>query len=362
MVLRKAPPRQKHFSVVSVRFNSQHTQKIQMNSSFWELVCCNGAARKSEPVGIAPKEYRNSLVPIQQDTEEKHALLRPMNELPQNYSIDWSPHGVLGTGHFAKVFFGQHNSTQRKVAAKRILRSKCKTQTLKGEISALTRLSHPNIIKLYDAFYDDLFCVIMLEYLGGGELFQRIVKYGAYTERDAAKHFLQLCGACSYMHAHGVVHRDLKPENLILMEPRKDSMIKISDFGLAKIVSADELGKNTMETICGTRAYSAPEVNFGHELNRYGTKYGAKVDVWSMGVILYVLLGGYHPFDPYGKNKDDALWAKVSQGEFEFEDDVWLHVSSEAKELMCAMIQVDVKQRLTMQQVCEHKWFAQHLC
>ncbi|KAH9253702.1 hypothetical protein BASA81_008320 [Batrachochytrium salamandrivorans] len=309
----------------------------------WELFCCSGRTKPSVKVPLVfGMEEPSPPSPIQ------NALLRPMDQLPLHYAIDWSLHGVLGQGHFAKVFFGQHLATQRKVAAKRILRSKCRTSTLRTEIAALTRLSHPNIMKLYDAYYDDVFCVLMLEYLAGGELFQRIVKYGAYREVDAAKHFWELCQACSYMHSHGVVHRDLKPENLILSEAKRNSPIKISDFGLAKIV--DESSVSSMTTVCGTKAYCAPEVNFGREIARQGLKYSAKVDVWSMGVILYVLLGGYHPFDPYGKSRDDVLWQRVSTGEFEFNDEIWKTVSPQAKNLLREMIQVDVDQRLTMDQ------------
>jgi len=217
--------------------------------------------------------------------------VRPMNELKMHYRVDWTSTGELGRGHFAQVYKGaEAREGGRPVACKRIARSLTRAGTLHNEIKALSACQgHPNIVALYDVFFDDIYVVLVLEYLGGGELFARIIQGGAYSERDASRHAKSLASALSYMHARGIVHRDLKPENLVLSEPRLDSPIKISDFGLSKIISDDT---ETMKTVCGTRAYSAPEVNFGHK----ASSYTAKVDVWSLGVILYILLGGYRAF------------------------------------------------------------------
>ena len=278
--------------------------------------------------------------------------LRPMSELSLYYDVNWGPSGELGRGHFAKVYRGKHRQTGKKVAAKRINRSATKTDTLHNEIKALARLSHPNIVRLYDVFFDDVFVVLMLEFLGGGELFARIIKGGAYSERDAARHFRELAEALRYMHSHGIVHRDLKPENLVLLEPRLDSVIKISDFGLSKILSGDD----SMVTVCGTRAYAAPEINFAHDPTKKGKKYTSKVDVWSLGVILYVILGAYHPFDPYGTYKDDEIWSKITQGDWSFNDKVWDGISEQAKDLLKKMICVDPDKRYSIDQVLNHPW------
>lgn len=279
--------------------------------------------------------------------------LRMMHELPNYYEVNFTPNGELGRGHFAKVYRGKHKASGVKVAAKRILRSGSKTETLHNEIKALARLSHPNIVRLYDVFYDDVYVVLILELLAGGELFGRIVKGGAYSERDAARHFRDLASAIAYMHANKIVHRDLKPENLVLAEPRMDSVIKISDFGLSKIL--DPMG-DSMYTVCGTRAYSAPEINFGNDPSRKGKPYTAKVDVWSMGVILYVILGAYHPFDPYGSYDNDEIWKRITRGQWDFKDRVWETVSPKAKDLLSGMICVDPDRRLSMEQVLHHPW------
>jgi serine/threonine protein kinase len=229
------------------------------------------------------------------ENDDDMPKIRNMNELKTLYDVDWSPQGFLGKGHFATVHVGYDKRRQRKVAVKRIARSKTRMDTLKTEIRALLKVSgHPNIVELYDVFYDSVYVILVLEFLAGGELFTRIVKGGAYTERDASIHIRKIASALQYMHRRGVVHRDLKPENLVLKEATLDSEIKISDFGLSKLLRQDEL---YMSTVCGTRAYSSPEVNFGARgIEKKNTQYTYKVDTWSLGVILYVILAAFVSF------------------------------------------------------------------
>lgn len=326
--------------------------------------CCVGSGRKPSPEnppsqvptpsdGSMHSHSMNGFSSTSNSSSQKAAppTLRPMQELVLHYEVNWTATGELGRGHFAKVYRGKHRLTNRKVAAKRILRSGSKTSTLHNEIKALAKLNHPNIVRLFDVFYDDVYVVLVLEFLGGGELFGRIVKGGAYSERDASKHFRELAQAITYMHRHGIVHRDLKPENLVLAEPRLDSQIKISDFGLSKILDSGD-----MITVCGTRAYSAPEINFGNDPSRKGKKYTAKVDVWSMGVILFVILGAYHPFDPFGNLKDDEIWERITFGAWDFNDKVWDSISPQAKDLLKKMICIDPEARLSIDQVLQHEW------
>lgn len=322
------------------------------------FACCVGSGRGKTPDGSTFKLMRTLEETESENNQDagkpsEPPKLRPMLEFSKLYEVDFSPKGELGRGHFALVFRGKQKVTGTKIAAKRISRAGTKTETLFNEIKALARLSHPNIVKLYDVFYDDVYVVLVLEFLGGGELFARIIKGGAYGERDAAKHFRELASALAYMHANQIVHRDLKPENLVLAQPRLDSPIKISDFGLSKILAFEDAA---MSTICGTKAYSAPEINFGNDRAKKGSKYNAKVDVWSLGMILYVILGAYHPFDPYGIYKDDEIWSRITIGDYDFNDDVWDTVSDQAKDLLCKMICIDPEQRLTMDQVLQHSW------
>jgi len=157
------------------------------------------------------------------------------------------------------------------------------------------------------------------------------------------------------MHGRGIVHRDLKPENLVLVDKTLDSEIKISDFGLSKILKEDQA---TMQTVCGTRAYSAPEVNFGGP-PRSG-KYNEKVDTWSLGVILYVILAAYHPFDPYGESNDQEIWSRICKGKWDFNDEVWQSISNQAKDLILNLICLDVNKRYDAAQILEHPWITQY--
>ncbi|NWR21398.1 KCC4 kinase, partial [Emberiza fucata] len=149
---------------------------------------------------------------------------------------------------------------------------------VRTEIGVLLRLSHPNIIKLKEIFETPTEISLVLELVTGGELFDRIVEKGYYSERDAADAVKQILEAVSYLHANGIVHRDLKPENLLYATPAPDAPLKIADFGLSKIVE-DHV---TMKTVCGTPGYCAPEI-------LRGCAYGPEVDMWSLGIITYIL-------------------------------------------------------------------------
>jgi len=175
----------------------------------------------------------------------------------------------------------------------------------------------------------------------GGELFDRIVEKGSYSEKDAADLIKQVLSAVAYMHEEGVVHRDLKPENLLYYSPDADSKIMISDFGLSKM---EESG--VMATACGTPGYVAPEV-------LAQKPYGKAVDVWSIGVISYILLCGYPPF--YDEN-DANLFAQILKGEFEFDSPYWDDISEEAKDFIRSLMCVNVENRLTCHNALEHCW------
>jgi len=309
-----------------------------------------------------PPGAQNSAVPgAQRGLQLTRTLsLRPDGDtlttlLPQYYDVDWSKAGELGRGHYATVFRGRNRATGQPVAIKRIKRSLARPITLKTEIRALRKVKgHPNIVQLYDVYYNDEFVVLVLEMLAGGELFDRIVANGAYSERDASMHIRKITLALQYMHSCGIVHRDLKPENLVLADRRPNSEIKISDFGLSKILNDDQ---KTMDTVCGTRAYSAPEVGFGG-----GTpgSYDEKVDTWSLGVILYVIIAAYHPFDPYGDSQDTDIWARICRGEWDFNDEVWDHISNEAKDLIQHMLTRNPVKRFSTQQILQHPWITQY--
>ena len=180
-----------------------------------------------------------------------------------------------------------------------------------------------------------------MELQKGGELFDRIVERGSYTEKDASGLVKQILSAVAYMHSKGVVHRDLKPENLLYHSVDDDSKIVLSDFGLSKVECS-----GIMNTPCGTPGYVAPEVIMQ-------MPYDKSVDVWSIGVISYVLLCGYLPF--YDDN-DANLFAQILTGKVEFDSPYWDDITDNAKDFVSQLMCVDAEKRLSCEEALKHTW------
>jgi serine/threonine protein kinase len=332
--------------------------KIDIIDSGQNKFFCEPGNRHSQNISFS---FFNIILktPMEIDTipieKEIVAVLRDMSDIALLYCINFSSSGELGRGRYSKVYSGKRVvGCPLKIAAKQMLRVNVNNKRLHTEINALARLSHPNIMKLYNVYFDETSVVLILEYLGGKELFSRIVKGGVYSESNAAKHCLKLAQALEYMHKMHIVHRDLKPENLVLSEASLNSIVKISDFGLCKILTSSS--DHSMTTICGTRAYAAPEINFLQDPSKLHVEYTEKVDVWSMGVILFIMLAGYNPFDPYGNANREEISYAIARAEISFPDTVWGNISEEAKNLIRKMIHGNVEKRITMSQVCEHAW------
>ncbi|XP_055342807.1 calcium/calmodulin-dependent protein kinase type 1-like isoform X2 [Paramacrobiotus metropolitanus] len=221
---------------------------------------------------------------------------------------------------------------------------KGKEESLENEIKVLKRLKHPNIVQLFDTYEDSNHVYLVMELVTGGELFDRIVEKGSYTERDASRLIKQILLAVDFMHQQQVVHRDLKPENLLYFSPDEDSKIMISDFGLSKIEGSGSI----MATACGTPGYVAPEVLAQRP-------YGKAVDVWSIGVISYILLCGYPPF--YDEN-DANLFAQIMKGEYEFDSPYWDDISEAAKDFIRHLMCVDPSERITCEEALSHPWIS----
>ncbi|KAE8635639.1 hypothetical protein XENTR_v10002692 [Xenopus tropicalis] len=234
----------------------------------------------------------------------------------------------LGRGATSVVYRCRQKGTQRPYAVK-MLKKTVDKKIVRTEIGVLLRLSHPNIIKLKEIFETPTEISLVLELVTGGELFDRIVEKGYYSERDAADAVKQILEAVAYLHENGIVHRDLKPENLLYATPAPDAPLKIADFGLSKIVD-DQV---TMKTVCGTPGYCAPEI-------LRGCAYGPEVDMWSVGIITYILLCGFEPF--YDERGDQYMFKRILNCDYDFVSPWWDDVSLNAKDLVSTIMSICV--------------------
>jgi len=256
----------------------------------------------------------------------------------------------LGKGEFAIVFKVQRKSDGKYFAAKIIRRRNFKPeviQKLYTEVWILERVRHPNINQLVETMITKKHIHIVLELLEGDQLFVSIGAKKLYTEIEAANVIRQITRACKYMHERGIIHRDLKPQNLVFLD-KKNTHICITDFGLAKFVKRKD---GLTKTLCGTPGYVAPEI-----LNM--NIYDSKVDMWSIGVILYILLCGFAPFT---NNNRLILYDLIKSGSFTFPSPYWGHVSQEAKECIRQLLQVDPQKRLTATELLDQEWISSKL-
>ncbi|KAK8552108.1 hypothetical protein V6N13_120532 [Hibiscus sabdariffa] len=249
---------------------------------------------------------------------------------------------TIGEGTFAKVKFAQNTETGESVAMKVLDRSTIikhkMVDQIKREISIMKLVRHPYVVRLHEVIASRTKIYIILEFITGGELFDKIIHNGRLSEAEARRYFQQLIDGVEFCHSKGVYHRDLKPENLLL---DSQGNLKISDFGLSAL---PEQGVSLLRTTCGTPNYVAPEV-----LSHKGYD-GAVADVWSCGVILYVLMAGYLPFDELDLT---TLYSKVERAEFSCPS--WFPV--EAKSLIHRILDPNPQTRITIEQIRSDEWF-----
>ncbi|XP_009392162.2 CBL-interacting protein kinase 1-like [Musa acuminata AAA Group] len=253
---------------------------------------------------------------------------------------------TLGEGNFAKVKLARHVDSGRCFAVKVLERKRILDlhthDQIKREIGTLKLLKHPNVVRLYEVLASKTKIYMVLEYVDGGELFDRIESKGRLSEPEGRKLFQQLIDAVSYCHEKGVFHRDLKPENVLL---DTQGNAKISDFGLSAL--PQQFGHDgLLHTTCGSPNYVAPEViaNKGYD--------GAMSDIWSCGVILYVILTGCLPFDDTNLA---VLYQKILKGDVQIPK--WL--SPGARNLITRILDPNPHTRMNMAQIKEDKWFKQ---
>lgn len=257
---------------------------------------------------------------------------------------DYALGRVLGKGSFAKVLLGKKGDVERAVKIVDVnALSQSDVDALDLEIKTMRRVSHHNIVALHEIYSFGNSFVMVLELCKGGELFDRIVEKTHYSETEARVAFAQMVEAIGHCHKKDVVHRDLKPENLLYADAHSE-VLKLADFGLASLLSDDSL----LSTACGTPGYVSPEI-----LMKCG--YGRECDLWSLGVILYILLCGYPPFYDE-RNNNAVVFNLIKNGTYSFNSPYWDSVSTDAKDLVASLLTVDPKARINAEQCFEHPW------
>ncbi|RMD43908.1 hypothetical protein DV735_g1177, partial [Chaetothyriales sp. CBS 134920] len=259
----------------------------------------------------------------------------------------------LGKGHFATVYLCVQRSSGFKFAVKKFEKrlgesQRSQTEGLQQEIAMLMSVSHPNVLCLKDTFDEHDGVYLVLELAAEGELFNWIITKQKLSEAETRKVFIQLFQGTKYLHERNIVHRDIKPENVLLTD--KNLSVKLADFGLAKIIGEESF----TTTLCGTPCYVAPEIlqNSRHR------KYTKAVDIWSLGVVLYICLCGFPPFSDelYTNQNPYTMAQQIKLGRFDYPSPYWDSIGDPALDLIDRMLTVDVRRRLTIDECLEHPW------
>ncbi|KAG2631755.1 hypothetical protein PVAP13_2NG045100 [Panicum virgatum] len=252
----------------------------------------------------------------------------------------------LGQGQFGTTYQCVEKATGKQFACKSIAKRKLITdedvEDVRREIQIMHHLAgHPNVVSIVGAYEDAVAVHLVMELCAGGELFDRIIQRGHYSEKAAAQLARVIIGVVEACHSLGVMHRDLKPENFLFVNQKEDAPLKAIDFGLSIFFKPGE----KISDVVGSPYYVAPEVLM--------KDYGCKVDVWSAGVIIYILLSGVPPF---WDETEQGIFDQVLKGELDFSSDPWPSISESAKDLVRKMLDRDPRKRLTAHEALRHPW------
>jgi len=286
----------------------------------------------------------------------KHLTPKATHELQlkpveKDFMVGWQ----LGKGSFGTVFVALSRTNRQDVRAVKVIdleHADDRTITkLAAEVSTMRRVDHPNICALDDCYLHEKKFYMVIEYCSGGELFDRITAKDHYSEREARVAFAQMVEAVGHCHQYEVVHRDLKPENMLYAGPegtRSAHVLKVCDFGLSTVFDG---GRNDLHRKVGTPGYVGPEVLTATEARGYGKE----CDLWSLGVILYVMLSGSMPF--YGRDKAE-VYRNTCSGKYDIAGPEWKLVSADAASLVRKLLVVDPVRRAAPVDVFAHPWMA----
>ena len=260
-------------------------------------------------------------------------------KIEDEYSIDSK---AMGEGAYGEVSRAVNKKTGLSRAVKVIPKSKLKNlPRFRTEIELMKTVEHPNIVKLFEVFEDVKNVYLLMELCTGGEMFDRIINAGHFSEKQAATYVKQILLGVNYLHGKNIMHRDLKPENLLFLNKTPDSPLKLIDFGLAMKFEPGQM----YDMRAGTPYYVAPQILEG--------RYDHKCDIWSVGVITYVLLCGYPPF--FG-DSDQEILARVRTGKFSFPEAEWRSISKDAKDLISKLLEFDATKRISAEKALSEPW------
>jgi len=286
---------------------------------------------------------------IPEDAPENAKWLNLVTEDINNYYSKGSPYDFyekkskLGEGGGGAVYLVTSKKDGAEWALKEIRKDSYDLPLLEREILVMKDLHHPGLVQMKEAFHDKTYIYLVLDVIRGGELFDRIIEQESFSEEDACAITAQLVNALEYMHDKGCAHRDIKAENVLCVD-KTGTQVKLADFGLA-----NALGEASKFASCvGTTDYMAPEM-------LESLRYSFGVDVWSLGVLTYIMLSGYPPF--YGKTENEKV-EKILTAKYDFGHAVWNDVSDNAKDFINKCLCLQPKQRWSVKQLKEHPWIA----
>jgi len=290
--------------------------------------------------------FDTQIVPSQTTVPER---LRSPAARKRNFLKRYEQLHELGSGSFATVYAVRKRGTQQIMAAKQLNKRRLamhtgNVQDLIQEAHMHHQVQHPCFLRLHDVLENEQFLYLIMDLAEGGELFDRLVNGTPYSEPRAQRLVWRLAAAVSHMHERGIVHRDLKPENVLLMSKTDDTSAVIADFGVAKQVGSG------LQTFVGTPQYLAPEVQAAG--GDAPGKYGTPADMWSLGVIIYIIMCGFPPFDQHQYKRQGAAvtWS--------FQHDPWPAASAEVKQVITQLLQPQPEQRMTVDELLAHPWLA----
>lgn len=296
----------------------------------------------------------------------RHRTIQKMEEsatratLKSKYNVNWSE--PLGEGTFGAVYQAVDRATGEKVAVKKIPKKFTDNETFQREMNALLRLrdagGHPNICGLRENFDEGDFYFLVLDLIQGGEMFDQLCAHGAYSEADAARLVREVASALAFLHGIGIIHGDMKPENVMLSsESSSDAIIQVVDFGCAQVEDPSSLSSQRTTSLTNTPAYSSPEV-LKRQHEKRTSVIDARFDMWALGVIIYIMLTGVHPFDLYGNASNDEVIDAIISGKQPplHNSPLTAHLSPDAISVIEKLLQWNPRKRLTADQLLEHPW------